>query len=67
MAALIKSCNVVCHPGYFHSGSDCIMCSGNKIKILAGNAPNCDADLPCDGLTNVPNAQHTDCGLLMNK
>ena len=38
------------------------MCTGNTIKRETGDADNCDADVPCDGVITVPNAGHTACG-----
>ena len=38
------------------------MCTGNKIKTSAGDAPDCDANAACDGVSEVPNADHTACG-----
>ena len=52
----------VCNAGYYKSGSSCEQCTGNKIKTTAGDATNCDADEPCDGVGEVPNANHTTCG-----
>ena len=39
-----------------------MMCAGNTIKTTAGNVANCDADDACDGMTTVPNENHTACG-----
>ena len=52
----------VCSAGYHRSGGSCVMCTGNTIKREAGDADNCDADVPCDGVITVPNAGHTACG-----
>ena len=41
------------------------MCTGNTIKTTIGNAENCDANEPCNGITIVPNEHHTNCGKLM--
>ena len=38
------------------------MCTGNEIKSTPGDATNCSADVPCDGTTSVPNAEHSACG-----
>ena len=38
------------------------MCTGNEIKSTPGDATNCSADPPCDGITSVPNAEHSACG-----
>ena len=38
------------------------MCIGNAIKTTRNNATNCDEDTPCDGVTTVPNENHTACG-----
>ena len=53
---------VVCHAGYFYEGPGCTLCTGNTIKTTAGNAANCDADQPCDGMKTVPTEDHTGCG-----
>ena len=37
------------------------MCTGNEIKSTPGDATNCSADGPCDGITSVPNGDHSDC------
>ena len=37
------------------------MCSGNEIKGLVGDALDCRTDPPCDGVTKIPNDQHTKC------
>ena len=39
------------------------MCTGNTIKTKAGNGANCEVDDPCDGMTTVPNENHTACGI----
>ena len=52
-----------CNAGYYGSGNDtCTKCSGNEIKPSQGDAPDCNADPPCDGVSNDPNAEHTACG-----
>ena len=53
----------VCNAGYFHNGSDCVLCNGNEIKRVAGNATNCEVDTPCDGHTYAPKDEHTHCGV----
>ena len=53
----------VCNAGYYRDGSDCVMCTDNTIKKLAGNEPHCDSDPPCNGTTTVPNRNHTACGI----
>ena len=40
-----------------------MMCTGNTIKREDGNATNCAEDQACDGQTNVPNEEHTACGM----
>ena len=52
----------VCNAGYYKSGSSCEQCTGNKIKTMVGDATNCGADEPCDGVGEVPNSNHTACG-----
>ena len=54
----------VCSAGYYRDGSRCLLCPENNIKTLAGNEPHCDADPLCDGITTVPNENHTACGSL---
>ena len=54
---------VVCNAGYYNSGSDCLMCTGNNIKTRAGNETDCDADPACDGVMTVANQNHTACGM----
>ena len=39
-----------------------MICNDNTIKTLPGNERHCDADDPCDGVTTVPNKNHTACG-----
>ena len=39
------------------------MCPGNEIKTMTGDALDCSAGPPCDGVTQEPNDQHTECGL----
>ena len=39
------------------------MCLGNEIKTMAGDNLDCSGDTPCDGVTQEPNDQHTECGL----
>ena len=34
------------------------------MKSKPGNNENCDEDPPCDGVTAVPNSNHTACGEL---
>ena len=53
----------VCGAGFYISGSVCTMCPGNEIKTMTGDALDCSADPPCDGVTQKPNDQHTECGL----
>ena len=53
---------VVCNAGYFQSENDCVMCAGRKIKKTKGNATDCDVDAPCNGVSRVPNTEHTACG-----
>ena len=54
---------VVCNAGYFKTGSSCELCTGNKMKSTPGDATDCDAETPCDGVTEVPDAYQTNCGL----
>ena len=39
-----------------------MICHGNTTKSAPGDTPDCSADQPCDGTTNVPNTIHTACG-----
>ena len=59
-------CNIlVCNPGYYKNGSDCVMCTGNRIKPMAGNNATCSTS--CDGKMKVANTEHIDCGMsIMN-
>ena len=52
----------VCNAGYYKNGTDCELCTGNKIKSMIGDAADCDDDARCDGITNIPNQSHTTCG-----
>ena len=52
----------VCKAGYYSSGSSCTLCTGNEIKSTPGDAADCSADTPCDGITSVPNDEHSTCG-----
>ena len=58
---LMFSFLLVCNVGYFMDGDSCTLCTGNTIKLSAGNATVCDT---CDGTTTVPNADRTACGEL---
>ena len=58
----LTCCVKVCSAGYYLSGSDCLMCTGNTIKTTAGNTANCDADPAYSGIIDIPNANHTACG-----
>ena len=53
---------VECIAGYFKTNETCAQCTGNTIKATAGDATDCNADSPCDGVTQTPNEQHTACG-----
>ena len=58
-------CNVFteCNAGYYGSGSTtCTLCPGNPIKSRRGDAPDCNAETPCDGVSTESNAEHTACG-----
>ena len=55
----------MCNTGYYKSGSSCVLCPEYTIKTAIGNAEDCDADAPCDGVAMVPNENHTDCGTIM--
>ena len=52
----------VCNAGYYKNGTDCELCTGNKIKSMTGDATDCNADTACDGITKVPNSVRTTCG-----
>ena len=52
----------VCNVGLYWTGSACELCAGNEIKSTPGDATNCSADAPCDGVTSVPNDDHSACG-----
>ena len=55
--------NSVCNAGHYKNGNNCEMCTGNTIKSTIGDAADCNADTPCDGVTEVPDANYTNCGL----
>ena len=38
------------------------MCTGNEIKSTPGDATNCSADAQCNGITSVPNTDHSASG-----
>ena len=60
MVALLE-----CEAGYYKTNTTpprCEMCTGNTIKTTVGDAGNCDADQPCDGIKTIPNNNHTACG-----
>ena len=52
----------VCAAGHYRSEGACALCTDNKIKMTSGDAPNCDDNDPCDGVTTTPNSEHTACG-----
>ena len=56
----------VCNAGHYKNGNDCEMCTRNTIKSTTGDAADCNADKPCDGVTEVSDANHTYCGLYTN-
>ena len=56
---------VVCNAGYYKTGSSCELCTGNKIKSMTGDAAECNGDTPCDGVTEVPDAGHSACGIVV--
>ena len=62
-AVNVLSMIVVCNVGYYKNGNDCEMCTGNTIKSTPGDAVDCNGDTLCDGVTEVPDANHTNCGL----
>ena len=52
-----------CNAGYYGSGNDtCTLCPGNTIKSVQGDASGCNAETPCDCVSNEVNAEHTACG-----
>ena len=51
----------MCNVGHYLNGSVCEICTGNEIKSTPGDATNCSADAPCDGVTSFPNADHSAC------
>ena len=55
----------VCNAGYFKSEGSCVLCPGLTIKTTIGDAENCDTDTPCDGMTTIPGAGHTRCGMFV--
>ena len=38
-----------------------IPCPGNTIRPIRSDAPDCNAETPCDGISSEVNAEHT-CG-----
>ena len=57
-----------CNAGYYGSANDtCTKCSGNEIKSAQGDAPDCSADSPCDGVSDDPNVEYTACGKLQDQ
>ena len=57
---------VDCNAGYYKNGSDCVLCTGNTIKSMTGDAADCNNDTACDATTKVPNSGHTACGKNIN-
>ena len=53
---------LVCNTGHYSTGNDCVVCPGNTIKSMIGDAMNCNDDELCDGVNKVPNTNHTTCG-----
>ena len=53
--------DLVCAAGYYRNGN-CMICTGNTIKSTAGDVEHCNDDAHCDGMTTVPNTDHTECG-----
>ena len=49
-----------CVAGYFGSGTNCTLCTGNTIKPDKGDAEECPDE--CDASSTQPNDGHTDCG-----
>ena len=55
-----------CNAGnYGNVTTTCTLCPGNTIKSVQGDASDCNAETPCDGVSNEPNAGHTACGKLL--
>ena len=54
----------MCNAGYYNHESNgrCVLCPGNTIKKIPGNAKDCSTDQSCNGITRVPNEGHTTCG-----
>ena len=58
-----------CGAGYYKNSMTpprCEMCTANTIKTTVGDATDCDADPPCDGIKTIPNDKHTACGNFTN-
>ena len=53
--------HLVCNTGYYKDGSGCVLCTGNTIKLMAGDVTSCTTS--CDGTMKVANAEHTFCGI----
>ena len=50
----------MCDAGYYKDGNDCVMCTGNTVKLTMDEDTSCSTT--CDGMTMVPNSGHTACG-----
>ena len=54
---------IECNAGYYgNATTNCTLCPGNTIKSSQGDAADCNAETPCDGVSNEVNAEHTACG-----
>ncbi len=51
----------VCSAGHYGSEYSCLICPGNTIKSVVGDAADCNGETPCDGINNIPNSAHTAC------
>ena len=47
---------------YKTSAFTCAPCPGNTVKSVADGNNHCNTEAPCDGITQVPNDDHTGCG-----
>ena len=50
----------VCNPGFYLNGDICTMCTGNSVKSEVGDNTSCP--VVCEGITDVPNSEHSACG-----
>ena len=59
----------VCNAGHYRNNGTCVMVTGNYVKKYPGDVSNLQTApshvvSECDGITEVPNDNHTACGKL---